>query len=80
MTRNRKRFARGKSLFVLFGDVAAFAAQLCGILVWLLSGDDDANVTPTTRWILPIALILTSIRWWINYVSSNSSFGNSDIL
>lgn len=49
-------------------DIFAVCAQCTGLIVWpLLSADP-------TMWLIPLAVTLTSFRWWENYVSANSWF------
>lgn len=51
-------------------DTLAISAQVTGFVVWpLMSGD-------VQLWLIPVAVILISARWWENYASEQSFFGS----
>ncbi|XP_014204894.1 uncharacterized protein LOC106636864 [Copidosoma floridanum] len=56
-----------------YTDVGAFCCQLLGLCVFTYLASQGQQ--SSASWTLPIALLLTSLRWWGNYVSSNSHFG-----
>lgn len=49
-------------------DLLAVCAQCTGLIVWPLLSSDS------WLWLIPVAVTLTSFRWWENYVSANSWF------
>lgn len=54
--------------FTYFVDILAVFAQITGLIVWPLLN------SKTELWLIPIAVALTSFRWWENYVTAKSSF------
>ena len=61
----------------ILADFLAILFQLTGcfvwaVLTWTQNPDDSMR---TLIWILPAALILTSLGWWENYVDKKSPFG-----
>ena len=50
-------------------DMAAIVAQVTGFVIWPL-------IHPGSNlWCIPIALFLTSIVWWENFLDKKSPFG-----
>ncbi|XP_058798456.1 chitin synthase chs-2-like [Phymastichus coffea] len=56
-----------------YGDILAMLAQIGGIASFTLIAEPPNNAY--AAWLTPIALILSSLRWWGNYVSKESQFG-----
>ncbi|XP_043255985.1 chitin synthase chs-2-like [Colletes gigas] len=56
-------------LLILLCNILALVAQISGLF-----SQNFLYYDPIT-WILPIALLLSSCRWWRNYVSDHSYFG-----
>lgn len=60
-----------KNFRSLLVDTLAISAQVTGFVVWpLMSGD-------VQLWLIPVSVILISARWWENYASEQSFFGES---
>lgn len=59
-----------KNFRSLLLDTLAISAQVTGFVVWpLMSGD-------VKLWLIPVAIILISARWWENYASEESFLGS----
>ncbi|XP_043471803.1 chitin synthase chs-2-like [Leptopilina heterotoma] len=56
-----------KNLLPVLADGFAFALQITGLLASIFFQHRDRS---ESMYILPVALILSSLRWWPNYVSS----------
>ncbi|KAK0162509.1 hypothetical protein PV327_006282 [Microctonus hyperodae] len=66
LSRNRQQGSFAKFIFMICGDVTILIIQIGIILTFsLLSSDIDSKA----RWMLPFSLILSSCRWWSNYIS-----------
>lgn len=68
------KYSSGITIFilVLMLNVLALIAQGLGIILYSILNDVQDPLT----WILPISLLLSSCRWWYNYVSHYSYLGN----
>ncbi|XP_012289241.1 uncharacterized protein LOC105704522 [Orussus abietinus] len=77
LSRNRSQFSSAGIFFlVIVVDFLALILQSSGFITWVLKNDGKTyKYFQSIVWILPCALILSSCRWWSNYVSSNSVFG-----
>lgn len=51
-------------------DAAAVCSQFLGHLVWPLTLDTSANI-----WLLPLSILLISLRSWENFVARTSASG-----
>ncbi|XP_032669595.1 chitin synthase chs-2-like [Odontomachus brunneus] len=69
--KNRNLTVKMITLFFVF-DILSLVAQLSGMFLRPLIEHD---VSKTSTWLFPIALLLCSIRWWGNFVSSHSNIG-----
>lgn len=58
----------------MVADVLSLLAQISALIVWPIL-DDNSSL-----WLLPVALILVSVGWWENFVSSASLFSIFKIL
>lgn len=61
-----------KTLLPVLADGFAFALQISGLLASIFFQHRDRS---ESMYILPVALILSSLRWWPNYVSSEGKTG-----
>lgn len=59
-------------ILVLILNVLALIAQGLGIILYSILNDAQDSLT----WILPISLLLSSCRWWYNYISLYNYLGN----
>lgn len=59
-------------VLVLIINVLALIAQGLGIILYSILNNAQDPLT----WILPISLLLSSCRWWYNYISLYSYLGN----
>ena len=65
-----------KRYLTVFLDVLAIAAQLSGLFLWAINEYSIRGFNLSySVWILPFALLLTSVGWWENYVDIASPFG-----
>lgn len=51
-----------------FIDILAVTAQFTGLILWPLLTNS------VTTWLIPLAVLLTSCRWWENYVCARSAY------
>lgn len=56
---------------IVISDMILLIIQIGGI-VCILS---ISEINEHTRWMLPVILIICSLRWWPNYVTENSRIG-----
>lgn len=66
---------RNTALYETVGDNLAFLIQIFGLVTLTYIGYKQENTFMS--WILSIALFMVSLRWWENYVSSDSAIGRS---
>lgn len=64
---------RRKTILFKVFDTLAFLAQLSVLFLWLIC-DILHEEASFAKALLPVALALTSIGWWENYVSENTTF------
>lgn len=70
-----KNYAGISRVLILALSCLALLAQGSGMLL-LLYHDAHDSVT----WILPVSILLSSCRWWLNYASIHSCCGNHQFL
>ncbi|XP_076379793.1 chitin synthase chs-2 isoform X2 [Megalopta genalis] len=73
ISQNQKYVETSKMfVLILLCDVLALIAQGSGLI---LHSFLHYNTNDALMWIFPISLLLSSCRWWINYVSDHSYCG-----
>nr|XP_031837547.1 chitin synthase chs-2-like [Nomia melanderi] len=72
LSQNRKYSGIKIFILCLLCNILAFIAQGSGLIIhyFLYYDAHDAII-----WILPLSLLLSSCRWWINYISDHSYWG-----
>ena len=54
-------------------DIAAILGQATGFIVWPIIEYQKGNTAAC--WAIPLAVVLTSLGWWENYVDRKSKIG-----
>ncbi|XP_076658040.1 chitin synthase chs-2 [Halictus rubicundus] len=78
LSQNQKYIGTSKMfILVIVCNILALLAQGSGLV---LNSFLHHNMNGTLMWVLPVSLLFSSCRWWINYVSDHSYCGNIFII
>ncbi|XP_034938780.1 chitin synthase chs-2-like [Chelonus insularis] len=69
-SRNRHDKVGHHFIVAIVGDVIILIIQISFIVLLLCFNQTRSTI----KWLLPLTLVICSLRWWSNYISSKSSF------
>ncbi|XP_011496081.1 PREDICTED: uncharacterized protein LOC105360778 [Ceratosolen solmsi marchali] len=73
LSKSRYQQNKQESRLYLFGDVISLLCQIAGLISFTHLALKKKNAF--APWTISIALTLSSLRWWANYVTNDSKFG-----